>query len=161
MTKEKNLKQSILSWETSLYTEYERGKLWYLLASVVSISTIILSFLFGSKSFAFVILVVSIAYILMASKEVPHVKAEITTSGVNFGHDFHKFDDIEYFWIEKHLPNFQSVHLVKKKDRLKDIEIQFYSFTDRELINILQRFIPYNPEKEPGLIDHLIHVLKL
>lgn len=154
-------KQAILQWDTSLYTEYERGKVWYLAAAIISISTIILSLLFGSKSFAFVILVISVAYILLSTKDVPHVTATITPEGVHFGSEFHKFKDVEYFWIEKHLPNFQSVHLIKKDSRIKDIEIQFYKFTDIELINILQRFIPYNPEKKPGLIQHLIHALKL
>lgn len=153
--------KTILSWDTALYTEYERGKVWYLVAGLASISTIVLSLLFGSKSFALVILVISVAYILLSTKDVPHVIATITPEGVNFGSEFHKFKDIEYFWIEKHLPNFQSVHLIKKDSRIKDIEIQFYKFTDTELINILQRFIPYNPDKKPGLIDHLIHALKL
>lgn len=153
--------QSILSWDTALYTEYERGKLWYFIAGLIAVSTILLSLFFGSKTFALVILVISVAYILLSTKDVPHVKASITPAGVRFGDHFHNYEDIEYFWIEKHLPNFQSLHLIKKTSRFRDIEIQFYAFTDTELINTLQRFVPYNPEKEPGLVDHLVHVLKL
>jgi len=153
--------QSILSWDTALYTEYERGKLWYLIAGFLSLSTILLSLFFGSKTFALVILVVSVAYILLSTKEVPHVKATITPAGIKFGKHFHSFEDIGYFWVEKHLPNFQSLHLNKKNSRMKDVEIQFYAFTDAELINTLQRFVPYNAEKQPGLVDHLVHILKL
>lgn len=158
---ENKKQQTILKWETALYTEYERGTRWYFLAILISISTIILSLIFGSKTFALVVIAISIIYFLQAKKEVPHVEAIVTPVGIHFGKQFHKYDDIDFFWIEKHLPNFQSLHLNTTKGHIKDIEIQFYDFTDQELINTLQRFIPYNPNKKPGLIDHLVHILKL
>jgi hypothetical protein len=161
MNPKKQSVKTILSWNTALYTEYERGVLWYVIASLISVATIILSLFFGSKTFSFVIFIISIAYILTAGKEVPHVKAIITLDGIQFGNQKHLFDDIEYFWIEQHLPNFQSLHLVKPKSKVKDIEIQFYEVSEAEMINTLQRFIPYNPEQKPGLVDHLIHILKL
>lgn len=154
-------KQTVLSWDTALYTEYERGNLWYLVAGLITVSTIILSLFFGSKTFSFVIFVIAIAYLLTAGKEVPHVKARLTTKGIHFGKQFHSYEEIDYFWIEQHLPNFQSLHLNKKNSKIKDIEIQFYDLSETEMINTLQRFIPYNPEKKPGLIDHLVHILKL
>ncbi len=154
-------KQIILEWETALYTEYERGFWWYVIASAIAIATIVLSLIFGSKTFALVIFLISISYLILSKKEVPHVQAKITSLGVQFGDQFHKYTDIDYFWIEKHLPSFQSLHLSKSKSKIADIEIQFYDFTDKEIINTLQRFIPYHPDKHPSLIDHLVHILKL
>lgn len=160
MTENKQ-KRSIFEWETSLYTEHQRGTKWYIVSVLVTVLTFLFSIIFGSKMFALVVIILSLAYFPLTFKKVPHVKVVITSEGIYFGQHFYAFQEIEYFWIEEYLPSFQSIHLQLKKSRINDVEIQFYDHKKEDLIIVLQQFSPFNPEKQPSFFSHLAHIFKL
>ena len=157
----KSIEQKIISWQSSLYIDHNRGKVWYILATLIAVTTIILSFIFGSKLFGLVVVFLCLAYFPLTLKKAPIVQVSVSTKGIHFGEHFYPYSDIEYFWIEEYLPSYQSLHLQIKQSRISDLEIQFYDHSKDEIIGILQQFVPHNLERTPSLFNHLAHALKL
>lgn len=161
MESHKKTAKIITEWQTKLYIDHVRGPIWYAIAIAISVLTIVLSLIFGSKMFAFVIFVLSLTYIPLTLKEVPEVTCQLTTEGIQFGQHFYPYSNIKYFWIEEFLPSFQSIHFEVKNDRISDLEVQFYHMSKDELAIILQQFIPYQKDQNPSFFNHIAHILKL
>lgn len=158
---QQDMKKTILKWDTALYTQYQRTKVWYLVSGVITGSIVALSFLNGAWSFGVALIAISIVYLYLNKKEVPHAEAIITPKGIQFANKFYYYRDIEFFWIEEHLPTFQALHLHLNNQRDTKLTIQFYDFTADHLSNVLRRFIPEDTNIKPTFLEHLIHILKL
>lgn len=159
--KQKDMQKVILRWDTALYTQYQKTKLWYIIAGLITGGIVAFSFLSGAWSFGIALIITSIVYLYANRKEVPHAEAIISPKGIQFADKFYYFRDIEYFWVEEHLPTFQALHIHVNNQRHSQITIQFYDFTADHLINILRRYIPHDVNKTPSTMDHFIHLLKL
>ncbi len=161
LQKQQDMQKEILKWDTALYTQYQKTKIWYLVAGTLTGVIVALSFLNGSWSFGIAIIVIATIYLILNQKEVPHAEAIITPKGIQFGGKFYYYSDIDFFWVEEQLPTFQALHLHLNNQRDTKLTIQFYDFTADHLGNTLRRYIPQDINKKPSFLENMIHLLKL
>ena len=96
---EENYGEELLSWEMPEYTTYQRGKLWYVLAVVVSCGLIAYALYDHNYLFALIIVMFLVISIINNIKKPDNLDVVITTMGIGIGEKFYNFEVFHSFSV--------------------------------------------------------------
>ena len=88
-----------LKWKIPEYTQYKRGKLWYIVAGSLGIALLIYAVITGNFLFA-VIIIIGVLISLFSSWKKPEiVEFKMSGEGVKIDDLFHPWDKFQSYWI--------------------------------------------------------------
>ncbi len=153
--------KTIISWIAPEYIKHEKTKMWYIIALIIAILSVIYSFFTGNWSMGLVIITFAIIYIYIQEYHPPkNIEIKITDLGIHIGSMFIQYQQIKAFWIiykEHH----KSLNLLVTGKTYPEIKIQLNQQSPVEVRNYLLTQIPEIEGKDETFSDVLVRLLKL
>lgn len=155
-------KKEFLKWEIFEYKKYQRGKLWYIVFSLIILFLLIYAFWTKNFFFSFLIILFCVIVIAHSFREPPKVTVSLQEEGIQVGNRFYAWKNIlQFFIIEKTAAREPMLYLVLKSTSFP-LGIPFQLENLSSIREILSRFIPENTErKEEPFFDWLSNRLKI
>jgi len=91
--------KKIASWKVAEYEKNQRGKGWYIIASIAAFLLLLYSFFSANFLFAVIIIVVAIVIILNDGQDPAKVQITMTDEGMVVGRKFYDYDEFKDFAI--------------------------------------------------------------
>jgi len=89
----------IIAWSVLEYEKHERGRAWYVAASIIAALALIYSFWTANFLFVVIIVVAAVVIILNDGRNPEKIKFAISGEGVIIGKKFIDYDDLKNFSI--------------------------------------------------------------
>ncbi len=173
---EENNKVQYLSWQVPEYDKHERGKKWYIIATIVLIVFLFFCFFeinswkivfLGTNSnfiFALILIISAIITIINDGQKPNMVDFKIGPEGVNIGKKFYDYDELKHFSVI-YKPNMDIKHLyLEFKNSLTRPRLSIH-LMDQDPItvrNYLLRYLDEDLERVvPPSSEQLTKLLKL
>jgi hypothetical protein len=150
-----------LEWQAPSYIPYNRNFAWYAINGVIVSLLVLAGFLLKSATFAIVVIVFAMVYLLIDQKEAKMLDVVISDVGVKFGSRKIQYNEIKTFWIEYSPPYYQILHLVPQKKFEPEISISFHGLSPSQLRQILTKYLPEWEEKQKTLTEQITRILGL
>lgn len=115
MSDKKNENKNII-WIVPEYEKHERGKNWYITASIATLILLLFSFFTANFLFSVIIIIFSIIIILNDGQNPGKVKILLSHEGVSVGKKFYDYGELKNFSI-----------VFKPKEDIKNLYIEFKS----------------------------------
>ncbi|MBU0637177.1 hypothetical protein KKH16_03155 [Patescibacteria group bacterium] len=119
------------SWKISEYQKHNRGKKWYIMASIISLSFIIYSFFTSNFLFAVIIIIVTLVIVINDGQNPNKLIFSLTDEGIAVGKSFYDYDEIKHFAI-----------IYKPKQEIKNIYFEFKNVVKTRLSIPLENMNP-------------------
>lgn len=113
---EQQFGKELLHWEIPEFQTYERSKLWYVIAVIVSVGLIIYALSDRNYLFALIIVMFLVITISTNAKKPKNIDVVITSYGIGVGDRFYNYDDFHSFSI-----------IYKPEEKLKMLYLEFAS----------------------------------
>ena len=107
--------KTLLSWEINEFTPYERGKLWFVIATLVSLALIIYGIITTNFLFAIIVLIFALVIALTVVRKPGILTVHATDMGLEVGERFYPYYSIANFAIVYEPPEVKDLHLEFKK----------------------------------------------
>ena len=91
--------KKIAGWKVAEYEKNQRGKGWYIIASIGAFLLLLYSFFSANFLFAVIIIVVAIVIILNDGQDPAKIQIAMTDEGMVVGRKFYDYDDFKNFAI--------------------------------------------------------------
>ena len=101
----------ILSWETWEFPPTERSRRWYILASVVGLFLLLYALFTANFVFGIIILMFAVITIMRDLKRPSRVPVYLTTSGLVFGNEYFRYEDIRDFSLSYEPPVVKNLYV--------------------------------------------------
>ncbi len=148
----------ILAWTAPQHVHVERGKIWYIVASVAVVSMAVYSILTSAWTFTVLIALLASVYWKM-HKDTPDQKhIRIWKRGFAIEDDFYDWQACAGYWIAAH-QNFTELHIEKSNGggvKIQTGEINPYLIHET-MTGILQEL----PDRREHILDTIIRICKL
>jgi len=154
---------TIISWATTQYPEYNRGRLWYAIAIILGLAAIVWALITTNFLFAIIIIIFAIIIALGSLQKPGVLNVEITETGLALNDAFLPYEDVDRFAIIYNPPINNHLYLAFKKGMRPQFGI---SLEDQDPLEIRDILIKCNLNEdvewteEPGS-DTIGRILKL
>lgn len=91
--------KEILAWDIDEYAKYERGWLWYVIATAVGLGLMVYAIVTSNFLFALIIVMFSLALYLSIVSEPAKIRFAVTEDGLEVGHTFYPYRQLQSFWL--------------------------------------------------------------
>ncbi|MEK7189998.1 MAG: hypothetical protein AAB666_03410 [Patescibacteria group bacterium] len=152
----------IHSWEIPETLQYQRGKTWYIVMSVITLALIAFALL--TANFLFALMVVLFASIIfMSHTRAPLLlKVAITDKGVLVNGRFYSYANMKSFWIIHEPPVTKDLFLDFQSSVRPPLSLHLDTQEPEEIRQTLAQFLAEDSEKkEVPLSDLIWKILKL
>jgi hypothetical protein len=89
----------LAAWSVPEYERHDRTKLWYIVATTITLLLLIFSFLSLNFLFAVIIIVAALVIIIHDGRKPDKIKISLTDLGIMVGKKFFEYDDLKNFAI--------------------------------------------------------------
>ncbi len=164
-------------WEVPEFRKPNRGKSWYIIASIIAFLMIFFSFFtinlrplsisfLGSNNnflFAIIIILTIVIMVISESREPRMIKVKLDKEGLQLGEKFYDYDEFKNFCV-----------LYKPKDSIKNLYFEFKNTAKFRLSiplrsldplgvrNFVKRYVEEDLERtQPPISEQLTKLLKL
>jgi hypothetical protein len=151
----------LLGWKTPEFIPLQRGKLWYLIASIIVISLVAYAIFTDSATMAIVFILLAGMFFMTHKKEPRILKVMITKLGVRYGDDFYHYNTINAFWIVYNPPFVRALYLRLGGKTYRTLKIELNYQNPTEVRNLLSKEIPELEGMEEHPFDMLSRMLRL
>jgi hypothetical protein len=150
-----------LEWQAPSYIPYNRNLAWYAINGVIVALLVLAGFLIQSATFAIVVIVFAMVYLLVGQKDPKTLDVLVSDVGIKFGSRKIQYSEIKTYWIEYAPPYYQILHLVPQKKFEPEISISFHGINPSNLREILTKYLPEWEEKQKTITEHITRILGL
>jgi hypothetical protein len=152
----------ILSWETWEFPPMERSRRWYVIASTVGLFLLLYALFTANFVFGIIILMFAVITILRDLKRPSRVPVYLTTSGLVFGNEYFRYEDIRDFSLSYEPPVVKNLYVTFHGRLRPMLSIDIEEMNPNEVRQALLPFAYENLEREgESLTDILRRVYKL
>lgn len=150
------------SWKFSEFPNYQRGRRWYLTATIIA--TVMVVWSLATSNYLFGIIIILTGVIVVAqSRRSPHdVVTQITEDGVVVGQNFYRFADTKNFWIVYDPPHIKKLYLRFKESLRPMLAVPLEDQNPVNIRRTLRRFLDedLSEDSEPSS-DSISRLLKI
>lgn len=152
----------LMQWKFPEYEQYERGKIWYIMAAIISGLFLLFAILDRNFLFALIIIIVDLIILIQANRKPSQLDFKITEKGVVIGESFHPYRDINKFWIIYNPPQSKTLYLNYKPTLRPDITIPLENKNPLKVRDLLLEYLEEDLTKEEDSNSEQIRrILKL
>ena len=151
---------TILAWTAPIHAIHKRSKLWYAVASIVIALLMFYSIWTGAWSFAVVIGLAGLSYLVIHRRGSDTETIAIHKFGVQFGNTYTSWGDVSGFWLLQG-PGYVELHIERTRGFVREIVIQTGETDPRTIREVLTRFIPEFTDRREQLLDMIARFLKI
>lgn len=142
------MEDQALKWQAPEYHHYQRSKDWYWAVGIITVSIVILAFIFSNALFGVLILLSAGILIFYTLREPQNVNYEINERGIMINNDLHPYLTIEAFWLENRNAE-PKIILKSKKAIMPYLIIPVHEDSVTEITSILREFLEEKEMTEP------------
>lgn len=151
----------VLSWHAPEYVQRTKGWLWYGLAGLITIASIVGAFMSDNWSMGLAIATFAVVYLYLQHYHPPkQITISLTLEGIHVGEMFFPYSHIQAFWIFDH-HGVKTLNLRIRKRWWSDVAIQL---SDQDPVAARQYLVTQITEwegKHEKLGDIILRLLKL
>lgn len=149
----------VLSWQASEYVHHEKQGMWFAGLLAASVLLILLAIFFvQSWTFAFLIVVMTVALIIFAIRQPRIINYALTEQGISINDKQFRYGDFRFFGVIEEGPLY-SAQLVPTKRFMPVVNMYFPAEYGEEIVDMLAEFLPMH-HVEPEFIDKLMRKLR-
>lgn len=140
--------QPLISWDAPEHHHTEKDNDWYWAVGIITLTAVVLAFIFGNIIFGILILVGVFSLVVHTIRTPGLVHVEINDRGVIVGDVLYPFLTLESFWIdaEEHPPRL----LIKSTKTFMPFITLHIADVDREAVReVLLKYIAETEHHEP------------
>ncbi|MBT3865227.1 hypothetical protein HOE67_03785 [Candidatus Peregrinibacteria bacterium] len=153
--------EAILSWSAPEYMKHKKGTIWYAAFVILFIGGAILAYIFDAWSFALVLAVFVVTYLVVDRKNPKKVKVILSNLGIKVGKRIYQYNRIQAFWINYAPPFVRTLNIRVHGEYMVDIEIQLDKQNPSHVHQFLSQKVPELEGKKEGLISIFSRIFKL
>lgn len=160
---EEQFGEELLHWEMPEYDRHERGKTWYVVATIVSAALLAYALWDHNYLFGIIIVMFLIISIIIHGKDPENIEIVMTTQGMGIGNRFYNYDVFHSFSvIYKPAENLKKLYLEFGSKLRPRISISLMNINPLTVRDILLEHIPEDMERtdEPNT-DYIARRLKV
>ncbi len=140
--------QPIISWDTPEHVHREKTNDWYWAVGIITLTAVVLCFIFGNIIFGILILVGVGALIIHGLKTPRIIHVEINDRGIMINETLYPFLTLDSFWIDAH--EVPSKILIKSHKAFMPYLVIYIDEVDPEDVRkILLKYIAETEHHEP------------
>ena len=144
-----------LQWKVPEYPQYERGKLWYMIAGIVGVLLLIYSVVSGNFLFA-VIVILGVLISLISSWRKPSlIDFRMSDDGVKIGEVFHPWDKFQSYWIVNE-DGQKNLGLDLKNWLKTDLYLPIRGYSLRDVEKFVSKRLKKNRDRDEEPFSYLI-----
>lgn len=149
----------LLTWTAPTHPSHERSKRWYVVGATLLFAFAAYGVITGSWSTALVAMLIGAMYYLLRDHSFDPETITISTTGVQLGKTFTRWEDMNGFWFLR-TSDYTELHLVPK-GRKPDLVIQTDGIEPAIVKTTLESKIQELSDKRESLFDAFIRITKL
>jgi len=150
------------TWQFREFVQHERGRLWYLIFSLVIIGLLIFSYTSQNPLFAIIMILGLIVYVISEKRGPRTIEIALTEDGLILHNKFIDYEELDSFYIIYYPPAVKNLYLQPRNSFKPLITIALEDQNPVEIRRVLLAYIPEDLEKEEApLTEGLTHRLKL
>lgn len=150
------------SWTFHEYEQHQRGKWWYIIASVIIVAILIYSIYDQNYMFTVIIALATFIYIYLMQRQPKLVTFSITEDGVEVHEVFYPYKDFKQFWLIYEPPAVKKLYLEFKSGVRPMLSIPLESQNPLTIRDILLQYLKEDLERDnESFSDALQRTLKL
>jgi hypothetical protein len=154
--------KTLLSWKFPEFLNYQRGKTWYVIATVVGAGLVIWSLATLNYLFAIVVVMVGVIVVAQGRRQPHDVVVQISEDGITVAQSFYRYKDIKSFWIVYDPPLIKKLFIDFKSAVRPTLTIQLENENPVNVRRILTKYIDEDIEKdEEPASDSISRLLKI
>jgi hypothetical protein len=140
--------QPLISWDAPEHLYREKNNDWYWAVGIITITAVVLAFIFNNIIFGIFILVSAFSLVIHATKKPRIIHYEINDRGVVVNNTLYPFLTLESFWIDAHeRPG--KILIKSHKTFMPFITIHIEEVDPEEVRDILLNYISETEHHEP------------
>lgn len=151
----------LLQWRTPEFIPVERGKVWYMTASVIVISLVVYAIFTNSATMAIVFILLAGMFFMTHKRKPRIVDVMITKLGVVYDKKFYHYTAINSFWIVYHPPYVRVLYLRLGGKTYRTVKIELNHQDPTEVRNLLSKELPELEGMDEHGFDMLARILRL
>lgn len=155
-----DIRQPILEWQAPSRVSHDRGRGWYVGASVVTLGLIVYGILSSSWLFAITIAILAGLFFLVRNEAHPIHTVRILQLGFEFDGKLRPWNELKEFWMLSG-PKHCELHVELKKGYMPNLVVHTATMDPLLVRDVLLQFLPQNPHKRERLLDTIIRICKL
>jgi hypothetical protein len=151
--------RSIYSWQAPDRIYKEKSKLWYVLASLITIIGVVVAALLSEYLMVLAILAVGILVYVSNTIKPQTLTHEITNKGVRSGNQIYTWPSIKGFWLAKRSRQMQFIFDLKKDVSPNRVIMLVGGADPQKLFDLMVKNVPYLTKKDIG--EDMINIFTL
>lgn len=149
-------------WEFPEFEKHQRGKIWWIIFSVVFVGMLLYSYFSDNFLFALILVIAAILYFSINRHEPEMVEFAITEDGIFVGRQFVEYSDIREFYIIYYPPEIKKLYFETKSNFKQRIVIPLEDMDPVYIREVLLNYLEENIKKEElPASDSISKLLKL
>lgn len=149
-------------WFFPEFTKHERGKYWYIAATVIFSLFFLYSYITKNPFFALIIALFIIMYFWLGKKDPEYIPCLLTKNGLVIGDKFTEYSQFSNFYIIYYPPGIKNLYFQPKNNLKPRISIPLEDENPITIRKILLKYIDEDLEKEEIPASETIsHILKI
>ena len=139
----------IIAWSVPEFDKHERGRAWYVAASILAILALVYSFWTANFLFVVIIVIAAVVIILNDGRSPEKIKFAISGEGVIIGKKFIDYDDLKNFSIiYKPRQGVKKLYFEFKNVVRPRLSINLDNMNPLPIREILLNYLPEDLERE-------------
>ncbi|PJE76823.1 hypothetical protein COV05_02550 [Candidatus Uhrbacteria bacterium CG10_big_fil_rev_8_21_14_0_10_48_16] len=157
-----NIGLPVLAWEVDEFASHQRGRLWYILTSVIGVGLIVYAVATANFLFAIIILMTGVITLLSTFMPPERVQVIITNTGVVVSDMYYDFESIRDFAIVYEPPEIKHLYFEFHSPWHPLLMVPLEDMDPNQVRELLLPFCVENMERvEETLTDAVRRVYKL
>ena len=151
----------LLEWTAPEFIQHPKGRLWFLLATVVIFALVMDAIWTGSWTMAIAFIMLAGVYTLSHHRAPVQVKIKITNFDIQVGGRSIPYSDIKAFWILYRPPRLKILKLLTSDKFMSELSLQLDGQTPGPVREVLLKHIPEYEGRRESFVEWLIRMFKL
>ena len=148
-----------ISWTASEFIAHSKNPGWYVILAVASlILTLVIYVLTKDKVTAVAIVIASLLFGIMASRQPRELEYSVGIDGIHIGPKFYPYSVFKSFSVMQE-EGIESIWFMPLKRFMPGLSIYFAPDQGQKIIDVLSEYLPFENRKL-DLIDGLMHRLR-
>lgn len=151
----------LAAWEFPEHDTFERGRRWYIVASLVVLGLLVYSYFDNNPLFAIIIILTIVVFAITEYRGPESHTIALTPDGIIAGPEFFPYNDVKNFFIIYEPPKVKMLYFDPKRISRPLIGVPLDTQDPNEIRSILLNYLPEDlaREDEPHS-DYLGRLLK-
>jgi hypothetical protein len=153
--------QILHNWQFPERQEYERGRLWYIIAGLIVATLLIYALLTQNFLFALMIILFAVVVLFSHARGPAIFDFTVTDKGLAVNSRLYAYDELQSFWIIDE-PTVKKLYFSFQSSMRPPLAVFITEQNPEDIRQTLRNYLPEDTEQKDELLSDLIwRVLKL